>query len=35
VVLRLDGNIVQQQSGQLSTDGQVETAFTFNAPLSR
>jgi hypothetical protein len=35
VVLRLDGNVVQQQSGQLSTDGQIETAFTFNAPLSR
>ena len=35
VLLRLDGNIVQQQSGQLSTDGQVETAFTFTAPLSR
>jgi hypothetical protein len=35
VVLRLDGNIVQQQSGQLSSDGQIETAFTFTAPLTR
>jgi hypothetical protein len=35
VVLRLDGNVVQQQAGQLSNDGQIETAFTFNAPLSR
>jgi hypothetical protein len=35
VVLRLDGNVVQQRAGQLSNDGQIETAFTFNAPLSR
>ena len=33
VVLRLDGKVIKEHSGQLSNDGQTDTAFTFNSPL--
>jgi hypothetical protein len=34
VVLRLNGKDIREQTGQLSADGQVQTAFTFDSPLS-
>ncbi len=34
VVLRLNGKDIKEKSGQLSTNGQVETAFTFDSPVT-
>jgi uncharacterized protein YfaP (DUF2135 family) len=34
VVLRLNGKIIKEQSGQLATNGQNDAALTFNSPVT-